>query len=154
LVITPRGVNHSIAGLAVTGNVFRMFGATIDRVERVDTSFASFNQASYRNVVFSNNSFNGVTQSTASPVMIEHSQNTESTTWVVGAAGFLPFGGRARNVTGIVAEGAITNSSGAAQYVMPYVLTKQSTNGQSVHIKWPNAVKGRAQVTIRFDNPL
>lgn len=154
LVITPRGVNHSIAGLAVTGNVFRMFGATIDRVERVDTSFASFNQASYRNVVFSNNSFNGVTQSTASPVMIEHSQNTESNTWVVGAAGFLPFGGRARNVTGIVAEGAITNSSGAAQYVMPYVLTEQSTNGQSVHIKWPNAVKGRAQVTIRCDNPL
>lgn len=154
LVITPRGVNHSIAGLAVTGNVFRMFGATIDRVERVDTSFASFNQASYRNVVFSNNSFNGVTQSTASPVMIEHSQNTESNTWVVGAAGFLPFGGRARNVTGIVAEGAITNSSGAAQYVMPYVLTEQSTDGQSVHIKWPNAVKGRAQVTIRCDNPL
>lgn len=154
LVITPRGVNHSIAGLAVTGNVFRMFGATIDRVERVDTSFASFNRASYRNVVFSNNSFNGVTQSTASPVMIEHSQNTESNTWVVGAAGFLPFGGRARNVTGIVAEGAITNSSGAAQYVMPYVLTEQSTNGQSVHIKWPNAVKGRAQVTIRCDNPL
>lgn len=154
LVITPRGVNHSIAGLAVTGNVFRMFGATIDRVERVDTSFASFNRASYRNVVFSNNSFNGVTQSTASPVMIEHSQNTESNTWVVGAAGFLPFGGRARNVTGIVAEGAITNSSGAAQYVMPYVLTEQSTDGQSVHIKWPNAVKGRAQVTIRCDNPL
>lgn len=154
LVITPRGVGHSIAGLAVTGNVFRLFGSTIDRVEKVDTSFASFNTASYRNVVFSNNAFNGVTQATASPVLIEHNQNTESNTWVVTAAGFLPFGGRARNVEAIVAEGPVTTSSGAAQYVMPYTLTEQAANGQSVHLKWPSAVKGRAQVTIRCDNPL
>jgi hypothetical protein len=154
LVITPRGTGHSIAGLTVSGNVFRLFGSTIDRVERVDGSFATFNAASFRNVVFSNNSFNGVTQATASPILIEHNQNTESNTWVVNAAGYLPFGGRARNVEGIVAEGAITNSGGAAQYVMPYALTEQSTNGQSVHLKWPSAVKGRAQVTIRCDNPL
>jgi hypothetical protein len=154
LVITPRGTGHSIARLTVSGNVFRLFGSTIDRVERVDGSFATFNAASFRNVVFSNNSFNGVTQATASPILIEHNQNTESNTWVVNAAGYLPFGGRARNVEGIVAEGAITNSGGAAQYVMPYALTEQSTNGQSVHLKWPSAVKGRAQVTIRCDNPL
>lgn len=154
LVITPRGAGHSIAGLAVTGNVFRLFSSTIDRVEKVDSSFASFNTATYRNVVFSNNAFNGVTQATASPVLIEHNQNTESNTWVVNAAGFLPFGGRARNVQGLVAEGPITNSSGVAQYVMPYTLTEQSTNGQFVHLKWPSAVKGRAQVTIRCDNPL
>lgn len=154
LVITPRGVGHSIAGLAVTGNVFRLFGSSIDRVEKVDSSFASMNMATFRNVVFSNNSFNGVTQSTASPILIEHNQNTESLTWVVNAAGYLPFGGRARNVEGIVAEGAITNTSGVAQHVMPYTVTEQSTNGQSVHLKWPTAVKGRAQVTIRCDNPL
>ncbi len=154
LVITPRGTGHSIAGLAVTGNVFRLFGSTIDRVEKVDSSFATFNAASFRNVVFSNNSFNGVTQATASPILIEHNQNTESNTWVVNAAGYLPFGGRARNVAGLVAEGAITTSAGIPQYVMPYTLTEQSTNGQSVHLKWPSAVKGRAQVTIRCDNPL
>lgn len=154
LVITPRGTGHSIAGLAVTSNVFRSLEGAIDRVEKVDTSFASFNTATYRNVVFGNNAFNGVSQATASPILIEHNQNTESNTWVVNAGGFLPFGGRARNVQGIVAEGAITNSSGALQYVMPYVFTEQSTNGQSVHLKWPSAVKGRAQVTIRCDNPL
>ena len=154
IVITPRGTGHSIAGLSVTGNVFRALENAIDRVEKVDTSFSSFNASAYRNVVFSDNAFNGVNQGTASPILIEHSQNTESNTWVVGAAGFLPFGGRARNVTGIVAEGPITNSSGTAQYVMPYALTEQSTNGQSAHIKWPSAVKGRVQVTIRCDNPL
>lgn len=154
LVITPRGTGHAVAGLTVTSNVFRALESAIDRVEKVDTSFASFNTATYRNVVFSNNAFNGVTQSTASPILIEHNQNAESNTWVVNAAGYLPFGGRARNVEGIVAEGPITNSGGAAQYVMPYALTEQSTNGQSVHLKWPSAVKGRTQVTIRCDNPL
>lgn len=154
LVITPRGSGHSIAGIAVTSNVFRLFGATIDRVEMVDTSFSSFAVANYRNLVFNNNSFNGVTQATASPILIEHNQNTESSTWAVSAAGWMPFDGRARNVMGIVAEGAVTNAAGAAQYVMPYVQTEQGAGGQSVNLKWPSAVKGRVQVTIRCDNPL
>ncbi len=154
IVITPRGSGHSIAGLVVTGNVFRAISGPMDRVDAVNTSFASFASANYRNLVFDGNAFNGISQATMSPLTIEHNQNTESTTWVVDGSGFLPFNARARNLTAMVPEGAITNSAGSAQFVMPYSLVEQGTNGQQVHLKWPTAVKGRMQVTIRCDNPL
>ena len=154
IVITPRGPGHSIAGLVVTGNVFRTLSGAIDRVEQVNTSFATFEVGNYRNVVFEGNAFNGVNQVTMSPLIIEHNQSTVSDTWVVNGGGYLPFGGRARNVTGIVAEGAITNASNAAQFSMPYVLVEQGSGAQSAHLKWQTPVRGRAQVTIRCDNPL
>ena len=105
-------------------------------------------------MVFEGNAFNGVNQVTTSPLIIEHNQGTEAATWVVNATGYLPFDGRARNVTALVAEGPITNSAGSAQYVMPYVLVEQGGGGQQAQLKWPSAVKGRMQVTIRCDNPL
>ena len=154
LVITPRGPNHSIAGLVVTGNVFRAVSGAIDRIEEVNTSFASLNVQSYRNLIFEGNAFNNINQVTMSPLIVEHTQSTASDTWVVAGTGYMPFGGRARNVTALVPEGAITNASNAALFAMPYTLTEQGTNGQSVQLKWPSAVKGRMQVTLRCDNPL
>jgi hypothetical protein len=157
IVITPRGTGHSIAGLVVTGNVFRTLSGNIDRVEAVNSSFASFASfasANYRNLVFEGNAFNGVTQVTMSPLIIEHTQSTAADTWVINGTGYMPFGGRARNVTALVAEGAITNASNAAQYVMPYTAVEQGTGGQSAHLRWPVAVRGRMQVTLRCDNPL
>lgn len=154
IVITPRGTGHSVAGLVVTGNVFRAASGNIDRVEAVNSSFASFAVQNYRNLVFEGNAFNGVAQVTMSPLIVEHTQSTASDTWVVAGTGYMPFGGRARNVTAMVAEGAITNSANAAQFVMPYALVEQGTAGQSAHLKWPTAVKGRMQVTLRCDNPL
>lgn len=154
IVITPRGTGHSIAGLVVTGNVFRTLSGNIDRVEAVNSSFASFASANYRNLVFEGNAFNGVTQVTMSPLIIEHTQSTAADTWVINGTGYMPFGGRARNVTALVAEGAITNASNAAQYVMPYTSVEQGAGGQSAHLRWPVAVRGRMQVTLRCDNPL
>jgi hypothetical protein len=154
IVITPRGTGHSIAGLVVTGNVFRTLSGNIDRVEAVNSSFASFTSANYRNLVFEGNAFNGVTQVTMSPLIIEHTQNTAADTWVINGTGYMPFGGRARNVTSLVAEGAITTASNAAQYVMPFAVVEQGTGGQSAHLRWPTAVRGRMQVTLRCDNPL
>jgi hypothetical protein len=154
IVITPRGAGHSIAGLVVTGNVFRTLSGNIDRVETVNTSFASFTNSTYRNLVFEGNAFNGVTQVTMSPLIIEHNQGTASDTWVINGTGFLPFDGRARNVTALVAEGAITNASNVAQYVMPFTNVEQGPTGQQAHLRWPTPVRGRMQVTIRCDNPL
>jgi hypothetical protein len=154
IVITPRGSGHSIAGLVISGNVFRAMSGNIDRVEAVNSSFASFAIQNYRNLVFEGNAFNGVTQVTMSPLVVEHSQNTEASTWVVSGSGFMPFGGRARNVTSIVAEGPITTAAGSVQFVTPYVQVEQGAGGQSAHLIWNGAVKGRAQVTLRCDNPL
>jgi hypothetical protein len=154
LVITPRGAGHFINGLSVTNNVFRTLNGNIDRVEMVDTTYATLDYGRFRNMVFDANSYNGVSQMTVSPVTVEHTQNTAADTWVVDAAAFLPFGARARNVQSLVAEGAITNTSNAAQYVMPYVQVEQGAQNALVNLRWPAAVKGLMHVTLRCDNPV
>lgn len=154
IVITPRGPGHFVNGLVVSGNVFRARSGDIDRIEMVDTSYATVAFNSFRNVMFEANTFNGVMQATASPLLIEHVQNTVSDTWTVNSSGYLPFGSWARNVTGVVAEGAVLNSAAVAQYAMPYVVVEQGTNKDQIYVKWPTAVKGKAQVSIRCDNPL
>lgn len=154
LVVGPRGSGHFLNGLSVTGNAFRAFNGDIDRVERVDTTHAVLNETRFRNVVFEANTFHGVNQITACPVAIAHVQNTAADTWVVAAGGFLPFGGRARTVAAIVAEGALTTGGGAANHSFPFVLTEQGTSAQAVHLKWPLALRGRARVTVRVDEPV
>ena len=154
LVVTPRGPGHFVNGLSVTGNVFRSVATPIDRVEMIDTTYANVSYTSFRNVIFRDNVFNGVSQPTASPVMVEHTQNTASDTWVVDAAGYLPFGARARNVESMVAEGPVTNASNVVQNLMPYVQVEQGPAGALANIRWTSAVKGRMQVTLRCDNPI
>ena len=154
LVITPRGPGHSLNGFIVTNNTFRATGATIDRVEMVDTTYATLQFNSFRNVMFEGNTFNAVTQATASPLLIQHTQNTAADTWSVDGAAYMPFGGFARNVTGLVAEGAITNAANAPQWVSPYVQVEQGASSNLVNLKWPTPVKGIMQVTIRGDNPV
>lgn len=154
IVITPRGPGHFVSGINVTSNVFRVVNGAVDRVELVDSTYATLATNSYRNMTFAFNSFNGVTQPTSSPLLVQHDQNTAADTWVVDSGAYLPFGGRARNVTGIVMEGTVTNAANIAQYVSPYALVEQGAGNKFVHLKWPSAVKGRAQVTIRADNPI
>lgn len=154
IVITPRGTGHFVNGMTVTGNIFRTVSSTIDRVELVDTTFADLNYQSFRNIAFHSNTFHGITQPTVSPLQIEHTQNTAADTWVVDGSAFLPFGGRARNVTGVVAEGPVQTAANVTQYAAPYVQVEQGNGGKLVNLKWPTAVKGKAQVTIRCDNPV
>jgi len=153
IVITPRGAGHFIHGLSVTGNVFRTLNGSIDRVEEVDDSFATLDPGRFRVIDFTQNVFHGITQITQSPLVIQHDQATASDTWTVEAGPFLPFGGRARNVTGLVTEGAITTAANATRYVLPNVLTERGTGQTQIQVRWPEAVKGRILTTIRADNP-
>lgn len=154
IVVTPRGTGHFVSGLTVIGNVFRARDGDADRVEKVDTTYAVLNYFSFRNIVFESNTFNGVAQATSSPLHIQHSQSTAADTWVVDGSAYLPFGARARNVTGVVLEGPVTNASNVTQWTQPYVQVEQGTGGKLVNLKWQSAVKGLAQVTIRCDNPI
>jgi len=154
LVITPRGSGHFVNGLTVTNNVFRVISAAADRIEAVDTTHATLSYSSFRNVIFDGNTFTGVSQPTSSPVMVEHTQNTASDTWVVDAAAYLPFGSRARNVMSMVAEGPVQSAGNVAQNLMPYVQVEQGTGAGLVNIRWTAAVKGKMQVTLRCDNPV
>ena len=154
LVITPRGTGHSLNGYTVANNTFRVVGATIDRVDFIDTTYANLAFNSFRNITFSGNTFNAVSQATVSPVLVQHTQNTAADTWTVDGAAYLPFGGYARNVVALVADGAVTNTANVTQYVMPYVQVEQGTDHNLVNLKWPTPVKGVMQVTLRCDNPI
>jgi hypothetical protein len=153
VVVTPFGPNHFINGFSMTGNAFRTVNTNIDRVERVDTTHATLDFTRFRNVVIGPNAFNGVNQITQSPVVIQHDQNTEADTWVVDTGGYLPFGSRARNLSSLTMENPVRTSTNVIDYSMPYGETEQSTNGRMVNLRWPRAVRGRVQATIRCDNP-
>ena len=101
-VVVPYGPGHFINGLSFSDNVFRPLTGTVDRVEGVDTTYATMNYVRFRNIIMATNAANGVTMLAQSPVMIEHLQNTAADTWTVEAADLMPFGARARNVQSIV----------------------------------------------------
>ncbi|MDP3338867.1 glycosyl hydrolase family 28-related protein [Frigidibacter sp.] len=153
LVIKPYGTGHFVQGLTMTGNVFKTLNGTITRVEGVDTTFAGLDMARMRNVIVENNTFTGVDQVTASPVFLQHDQATEAATWTVAPGAYLPFGGWARNVESVVAEGMITTASGARVSEMPFVQVEQGTSKQEVRVNWSAACKGRMQIKVRVDNP-
>lgn len=153
VVVTPRGPGHFLYGLTITSNVFYARSGNIDRVEAVDSTHATLAYNSFRNVHMHSNTFTGVALRAESPMLVEHTQSTAADTWAVDTGGLLPFGGRARNVVGLVFEGAVSNSANATQYVTPYVQVEQGAGAQFANLKWPVAVKGKAQVTIRVDNP-
>ncbi len=153
-VIKPYGPGHFLQGLNVNGNVFRTVNGRIDRVDTVDSTYATLDYNRTRNVIFDNNAFNGVDIPAQSPLVIRHEQNSPATTWTVDTAGRLPFSGWARTVSALVMEGAPTGGGGAVRSQMPYVTVQQGANNDQVRLHWPEGTQGRAMVTIRVDNPL
>ncbi|MEO9824325.1 MAG: right-handed parallel beta-helix repeat-containing protein [Paracoccaceae bacterium] len=154
IVIKPYGAGHFIQGLSVTGNTFKSLNGTTDRIERVDNSFAGLAYGSVRNVVFDGNTFNGIGQVTQNPVVLQFDQSVEAVEWAIDFAGYLPFGGRAREVTSVVSEGAVTNASAAPVFAMPYATTETGVGRDQIALSWPEAVKGRVHVTARVDKPV
>ncbi|KAJ56408.1 hypothetical protein ACMU_05545 [Actibacterium mucosum KCTC 23349] len=151
-VIKPVGPGHFIHGLNVTGNTFKSSDGAIERVESVDTTFADLDYGRFRNVQWENNTYTGVTAFTGSPVMVQFDQSTNASTWNCDFSTYLPFGGRARNVDGFVAEGQIQNASNQRVTAMPYVQVEQGTNRNQINLVWPEACRGRVHVTGRVDN--
>ena len=154
IVIKPFGAGHFIQGLNVSGNVFRVVNATIDRVEAVDTTFATLDNSRMRNLLFQGNSFNGVTQASENPTLLQHDQVTVASVWSVFPGAVLPFTGWARNVEGLVAEGVISGPANERRSDMPYVEVEQGTVKNELRVNWLAASKGRIQVRVRMDNPL
>ncbi len=154
VVIKPHGPGHFLQGLNVSGNIFRTSGARIEKVDRVDTTYAGLNYNRFRNVTFTNNAFNGVDFPVESPTVIIHDQNSTANNWLIGTGAKLPFGGFARTVSSVVMEGPARNESDAVRYEMPYAQVQQGPNGDQVRLRWSQSVRGRALVTVRVDRPL
>lgn len=153
MVVRPYGPGHYLNGFSMAGNSFRVFNATIGRVEMVDTSLATLDFAKSFNVRVEGNSFNNVSQQIMNPLVVTHTQNTAAETWNIGAGGFIPFGGRIRMVASVVPEGAVTNAANAARSMFPYAQPGTGAGANEAQLRWGEAVKGKAIVSMRMDIP-
>jgi hypothetical protein len=151
LVVKPHGAGHFLNGISVTGNRFRCINGTMDRVERVDTTFADLDHNRAKNVVMTGNSYNNVQVQVECPALIDFSQGSEADTWTIDAADVLPFGGQALSVDSVITLGALRNAANVRQYAMPHVDLRQGPNRDQLRLVWPTAVRGRVMATVRMD---
>jgi hypothetical protein len=151
IVVKPHGVGHFLSGVLISGNRFRSLNGIIDRVDRVDTTFADLDIARAKNVVMTGNSYHGVTAQVETPAHIEFTQNTESEIWRIDASDYLPFGGQALKVDSVTAMGAIRNANNVRQYDMPYADVARGADRREIELVWPTAVRGRVMAVVRMD---
>jgi len=152
-VVRPMGAGHFVQGLSLSDNVFKAVNGAIERVDAVDTTFAGLDFGRTRNLLMAGNSFNGIDQFTANPMTLAFNIASEAATWTLAFGGYLPLGGRARNVTAVVPEGPVTDAAGTPVTALPFARTERGPGKDDVEIVWPVPAKGRAVVTVRTDNP-
>jgi len=152
IVVKPHGAGHFLNGVNITGNRFRSINGTIDRAERVDTTFADLNMARTKNVVMTANSYHNVTVQPENATDVQFTQNSVSNSWLIDLADKLPFGGQTLNVDAVAAQGPITNNAGDVQFAMPYAQQIQGADRDQIRLRWPTAVRGRVSVRVRMDN--
>ncbi|SFO30137.1 Pectate lyase superfamily protein [Roseovarius lutimaris] len=154
ILVKPHGAGHFLNGVSVNGNSFRGIGGTIDRVETVDTSLADLDYNRIRNVTFDDNAFHNIQTPAASPLVMEHTEASAASTWVVEPAPRLPFGAWAQVVESVVAAGPLRSSANAVQYVTPYYQANQGADNDQINLRWPLAVSGSVILKVRIDDPL
>lgn len=153
IVVKPHGNGHFINGLNVSGNVFRPFSAQIERVETIDTTFATLDFDKMRNITFQGNTFNGITNQTRNPHVDTHIESSVDQTWTIDTQEYLPFGGWARTIDALVPVGAIRNGSNQAVFAQPYADPVNGSNSDAFDIIWPEPVRGEVRYSVRMDNP-
>lgn len=151
IVLKPHGTGHFLNGVTISGNKFRSVNGTIDRVERVDTSFADLDFSRSKHVTFEANTFHSIREQAFNPLRVRHSESTNASNWIIGVNGELPFGGQIRGVDSIVALGKISNASSDANFSRPYALTQQGGNKDKIKLVWNEPVRGDVVVTVRMD---
>ena len=153
IVVKPYGPGHFINGLAVTGNAFKALDGNIDRVDALDDSIATLDFSRIRNVEWTGNTYHSVNQWTASPAVLQFNETSNLQTWVCDFSDWMPFGGRVRNVTGVVADGPLRNTNNVKEYAVPYAEPEKGTGGGEVWLTWSEPLKGKVNVVGRVDNP-
>ncbi|MCH2095156.1 MAG: right-handed parallel beta-helix repeat-containing protein, partial [Rhodobacteraceae bacterium] len=152
LIVKPHGTDHFINGLNVSGNAFRAVGVTINRVERVDTSFANLDHGKAKKITFTGNTFHNVENGCSNPLTVTHTQNTAASSWSVLTDSRLAFNGFAQEVEGLALRGDIRNTSNVRQFDTPYTLSEQGNNSNIVRVIFPEEVSGSVTLSIRADD--
>ena len=151
VVVKPYGTGHTLRGFTMTGNMFRSTKGTIDRVERINASFATLNLSAARDVVVNGNMFLNVLNGTENPLTLDHAQSNHAAVWYVSFAGRLPFGGPAQRVPSVVNRSKIKTVANVNQYISPWVTPERGGNGDIVELAWGKDVSGTVTITARMD---
>jgi hypothetical protein len=150
-VIKPHGAGHFLSGVSVMGNRFKSLGATIDRAERVDTSFADLDYGRMRDVNFTANSFHGVREKATNPLRIKHTESSVASTWTIETDEKFPFKGQALAIDSAIALGRIRNSSDSIVFPSPAADIRKGANFDQFQLTWDQPVRGTVQVVVRMD---
>lgn len=152
IVVKPYGSGHFLNGVSITGNKFRSILGSIDRAERIDTSFAGLDFGRCKNVVVTGNMYHNVSIQSANPLRVVHDQSSASSSWTVDSGGELPFQGHARFADSVVALGPLRTSGNSTRYITPYAEVEQGSGNDQIRLRWQEAVKGEVQVLMRMDS--
>ena len=154
LHVKPFGTGHFINGVTIVGNTFKTIkGQALERVDYVDTTHAALDVSRYADVNVHSNTFHAVERQFQNPITVPVQENSPQTVWEADLADYLPFGGEARVVTGLMPEGPIRTSSDAVLGALPYATPRVGTGRQALRVTWPQAAKGKVWVTARCDAP-
>jgi hypothetical protein len=153
IVIKPYGPGHYVHGFSVTGNAFRTLNGTIDKIEKVDTTFADLNYSRMRNILFQGNAFAGVNKETFNPASIRFSRSSPAKNWDLVVGDLLPFEGRPRFIESVVPEGRILNAGGSTNFDFFYTNADSNPAQKGFRIVWSEQVTGAVRVVLRTDNP-
>lgn len=152
IVVKPHGAGHFLNGVAIKGNKFRAVQATIDRAERVDTSFSDLDRSRFKDVEFTGNSFNQVTAQVANPLRVSHNQSTASDVWTVATGGDLPFEGWLKEVDSVIVIGNLRNESNVIEWDYPNVFPQAGSNNDQVELRWRRDFRGEVNLSVRIDS--
>ncbi|WP_028955100.1 glycosyl hydrolase family 28-related protein [Sulfitobacter sp. 20_GPM-1509m] len=152
IVVKPHGAGHFLSGVSITANKFRSISGNIDRVERVDTSFADLDRGRFKDVEFHGNSFHGVNTPVSNPLRVRHGETTTAQTWVIDTNGELPFEGWATQVVAVTAHGRLRNDNNVTKFDFPYTDPEEGPNRDQVHLGWDQPMKGTVNLIVRMDN--
>lgn len=151
IVVKPHGAGHFLNGVSISGNRFRSLNGSIDRAERVDTTFADLDMSRCKNFTMAANSYLGVTAQPVNPAYVDFTQAAVDDNWTIDVSQYLAFGGEALSVDAITAIGPLRNTNNVKQFVTPYVDTVQGAQRDQIRLVWPSDVRGKIQATVRMD---
>jgi hypothetical protein len=149
--IKPIDAGHHINGFNLSGNVFKVLGTPIDRIDEVDTTFSVLDETKTQEFTMVNNSFSNVNFPVANPIKAVVSSTNASAQWTGDFANKLPFGLRAMNVTSVCSKGPILTAGSAIHYSVPYALSEQGVNQDQIRLNWAVPVKGDVICTVHAD---
>ena len=151
LVVKPHGAGHFLNGITVTGNRFRSINGTIDRAERVDTSFADLDYNRNRSVWFKGNSYHNVSDHAENPLLVEHTQSSNARTWTVGTSDKLPFQSFCQFVDSVALTGDLRNNANQRRYEAPVGRGRAGTNDDAFTLEFSEDMRGSVRATVRMD---